>query len=156
ARWETPGATLAAEAELREIAKWLGRGGRAERILEAAGYLACAPEQLDDDDAIRRIPGVNEAVADLAVLAVATGAEDSSEEPVLAGRGVLRAVARFTGQQVDRRNRLTDGRLGVARMIGNGSNAREAHLGLVELVAAVCRPVEPACIQCPLEGICVS
>ncbi len=54
------------------------------------------PEQLDDDDAIRRIPGVNEAVADLAILAVATGAEDDSEEPVLAGRGVLRAVARFT------------------------------------------------------------
>jgi DNA (cytosine-5)-methyltransferase 1 len=154
ARWETPGATMAAEAELREIGKWLGRRARAERILEAAGHLACAPEQLDDDDVIRRIPGVNEAVADLAVLVVATGSEDSSEEPVLASRGVLRAVARFTGEQVDRRNRLTDGRLGVARMIGNASSARQAHLGLVELAAAVCRPVEPACIQCPLGALC--
>jgi DNA (cytosine-5)-methyltransferase 1 len=154
ARWETPGTILAAEAELREVGKWLGRSGRAERILEAAGYLACAPEQLNDEDAIRRIAGVNEAVADLAVLAVATGTEDSSEEPVLAGRGVLRVVARFTGERVDQRNRLTDGRLGVARMIGNGSNAREAHLGLVELAAAVCRPVEPTCIQCPLGELC--
>ena len=110
--------------------------------------------QLDDDEAIRRIPGVNEAVADLAVLAVATGAEDESEEPVLAGRGVLRVVARFTGEQVDRRNRLTDGRLGVARMIGDGSDAREAHLGLIELAAAVCRPVEPACMKCPLGELC--
>ena len=68
---------------------------------------------------------------------------------MLAGRGVLRVVARFTGEQVDRRNRLTDGRLGVARMIGNGSDAREAHLGLIELAAAVCRPAEPACVQVP-------
>ena len=124
------------------------------RILEAAGHLAGSPEQLDDDDAVRRIPGVNEAVADLAILAVATGAEDSSEEPVLAGRGVLRAVARFTGERVDRRNRLTDGRLGVARMIGNGNDARDAHLGLVELAAAVCRPAEPACVNCPLSALC--
>ena len=70
---------------------------------------------------------------------------------MLAGRGVLRVVARFTGEQVDRRNRLTDGRLGVARMIGDGSDARDAHLGLIELAAAVCRPAEPSCVECPLE-----
>ena len=124
--------------------------------LRSPSRLAGAPEQLDDDDAVRRIPGVNEAVADLAILAVATGAEDESEEPVLAGRGVLRVVARFTGEQVDRRNRLTDGRLGVARMIGDGSDARDAHLGLIELAAAVCRPAEPSCVECPLSGICQS
>ena len=154
ARWETPAGTLAAEAELREIGKWIGRGGRTGRILEVAGLVACAPEQLDDDDAVRRIPGVNEAVADLAVLAVAAGPEDESEEPVLAGRGVLRVAARFTGEQVDRRNRLTDGRLGVARMIGDGSDARDAHLGLIELAATVCRPATPWCAGCPLRGMC--
>jgi DNA (cytosine-5)-methyltransferase 1 len=154
ARWDTPAAALGAELELREIGKWLNRGVRAERILDIAGQLACGPEQLDDDDAIRRIPGVNEAVADLAVLAVATGAEDAAEEPVLAGRGVLRAVARFTGERVDRRNKLTDGRLGVARMIGIGSDARRAHLGLIELAASVCRPAEPACVNCPLSHLC--
>jgi len=156
ARWDGPADTLAAEAELREVGKWLRRGGRVGRILEAATHLACSPEELDDDNAIRRIPGVYEAVADLAVLAVAAGAEDDSEEPVLAGRGVLRAVARFTGEQVDRRNRMTDGRLGVARMIGNGSNARNAHLGLVELAAAVCKPAEPECWKCPLGDLCHS
>jgi DNA (cytosine-5)-methyltransferase 1 len=156
ARWETPAATLADEAELREIGKWLRRSSRAERILEIAGQLAGAPEKLDDDEAIRQIPGVFETLADLAVLVVATGLEDESEEPVLAGRGVLRVVARFTGDQVDRRNRLTDGRLGVARMIGDGSNARNAHLGLIELAAAVCRPAEPACVKCPLGELCRS
>ena len=154
ARWDTPGATLAAETELREIGTWIGRRERAERIAELAGRLACAPEQLDDDEGIRAIPGLNDSIADLAVLAVPNRSEDSSEEPVLPGRGVLRAVARFTGEGVDRRNRLTDGRLGVARMIGYGSNARDAHLGLIELAAAVCRPAEPACVNCPLAELC--
>lgn len=156
ARWESPAATLAAEAELREIAIWLRRSGRAERILEIAGRLACSPEQLDSDDAVRQIPGINEAVADLAVLAVPSGPEDESEEPVLAGRGVLRVVARFTGERVDRRNQLTDGRLGVARMIGDGSDARDAHLGLIELAARLCRPAAPSCLECPLSATCRS
>ncbi len=97
---------------------------------------------------------MNEAVADLAVLTVAADPEEDSEEPVLAGRGVLRVVARFTGEQVDRRNRLTDGRVGVARMIGDGSNARNAHLGLIELAAALCRPATAACEGCPLGSQC--
>jgi DNA (cytosine-5)-methyltransferase 1 len=41
-------------------------------------------------------------------------------------------------------------------MIGYGSDARDAHLGLVELAAAVCRPAAPACAECPLGGICRS
>lgn len=154
ARWETPADTLAGEPELREIAAWLDRAARADRITEIAARLAGAPECLDDDDAIRKIPGVNEAVADLAILAIVTGAEDESEEPVLVGRGVLRAVARFSGEHVDRRNRLTDGRLATARMIGDGSNARDAHLGLIELAASLCRPAAPLCTECPLARIC--
>jgi DNA (cytosine-5)-methyltransferase 1 len=68
---------------------------------------------------------------------------------------VLRVVARFTGEQVDRRNRLTDGRLATARMIGDGSNARDAHLGLIELAAGICRPA-PLCVECPLAQNCHS
>ena len=66
----------------------------------------------------------NEAVADLAVLAVPAGIDDDdSEEPVLAARGVLRVAARFTGEPtLERRNRMSDGRLAVARMIGYGPN----------------------------------
>jgi DNA (cytosine-5)-methyltransferase 1 len=156
ARWQSPADTLLAESELREIAGWLERKGRVDRILELAARLAGSPGQLDDDETIRRIPGVNEAVADLAVLAVPVGPEDESEEPVLVGRGVLRAVARYTGAQVDRRNRLTDGRLATARMVGDSSNARDAHLGLIELAASICRPTEPSCVECPLAATCRS
>ena len=154
ARWERPADTLAAESELREIALWLQRELRAERILEIAAWLAGAPEQLDDDDAIRSIPGVNEAVANLAILAIAKGTADESEEPVLANRGILRVAARFADEKVDRKNRLTDGRLGVARMIGEGADARAAHLGLMELAAAVCTPTGPVCVRCPLAESC--
>ena len=81
--------------------------------------------------------------------------DDDSEEPVLAGRGVLRVASRFTGEEtLERKNRMSDGRLAVARMIGYGDNARDAHLGLIELAAAVCRPevrglrCVPACGKC--------
>jgi DNA (cytosine-5)-methyltransferase 1 len=155
ARWKEPGATLAAKDELSEMASWVDRSHRVVRILEMAERLQGSMEELDRDEAIRRISGLNEALADLAVLAVATGTEDDSEEPVLASRGVLRVVARFTGERVDRRNRLSDGRLGVARMIGNGREARDAHLGLIELAASVCRPERPLCAECPLDKMCL-
>ena len=154
ARWDTPADTLAAAAEAREIGRWLERGSRAERILKLAEQIGTASDQLDDDDGIRQIPGLNDALADLAVLAVATGTEDESEEPIIVGHGVLRVVARFTGEQVDRRNKLTDGRLATARMVGDGDDARDAHLGLVELAASICRPSEPLCVECPLGDTC--
>ena len=43
ARWESPAATLAAEASFVRSAKWVGRENRAERILEIAGQLAECP-----------------------------------------------------------------------------------------------------------------
>ena len=156
AQWESPADTLAAGVELREIAKWLRRSGRAEQILQVAGRLVDSPGQLDSDEAVGRISGISPSAADLAILAVPSAPHDESEEPVLVGRGVLRVVARFTGEQVERRSRLTDGRLGVARMIGDGGSSRLAQLGLIELAAAVCRPVVPSCPECPLVGICCS
>jgi DNA (cytosine-5)-methyltransferase 1 len=83
--------------------------------------------------------------------------DDDAEEPVLSGRGVLRVAARFTGEQtLERKNRMSDGRLAVARMIGYGDNSRDAHLGLIELAAALCRPDSRACDVCPLTETCAS
>jgi DNA (cytosine-5)-methyltransferase 1 len=115
------------------------------------------------------VPGLPESIADLATLVVpviraqpeglsevAAPSSITSGEPVLATKGVLRVASRFTGDPVDRRNRLTDGRMAVARMVGGGANARAAHLGLIELAAAVCRPVAPKCSDCPLATTCAS
>jgi DNA (cytosine-5)-methyltransferase 1 len=158
-RWEKPGDTLANKAkDLREMARWLDRASRAERLLEIAHRLADIPEALDGDKEIRLALERNEALADLAVLAVPSSKDDDdSEEPVIVGRGVLRVAARFTGEDnLERRNRMTDGRLAVARMIGYGESARDAHLALMELAASVCRPEAWACALCPLAPTCVT
>ncbi len=156
ARWTSPQATVLAEAELGEIGRWTGKEARAGRIVELAGRLADNSSVLDDDAKLRGTPGVHEALADLAILVVPSAGEDDSEEPVLSTKGVLRVAARYLGEPVDRRNRLTDGRLAVARMIGDDSDARRAHLGLIELANTLCRPVEPLCDACPLQKVCRS
>jgi DNA (cytosine-5)-methyltransferase 1 len=157
-RWEKPSDTAEATDEMTEIARWIDRAPRAVRLLELADRLADTPEVLDSDRDIHSALRGFDASADLAVLAVASVADDDdSEEPVLAGRGVLRVASRFTGEEtLERRNRMSDGRLAVARMIGYGETARDAHLGLIELAASLCRPEATGCHVCPLAETCVT
>lgn len=154
ARWEKPTDTAAAADELLEISRWLQREQRGQRLLRLARTVAPQQEILADDERIRGLDGVEDSVLDLAILAVPVLDEDDAEEPVLVTKGVLRVADRFTGEVVERRNRLTDGRLAVARMIGDDADARSAHLGLIELANSLCRPVDPACPQCPLQQLC--
>jgi DNA (cytosine-5)-methyltransferase 1 len=157
--WEKPGDTLTNEAEdLKRMGHLLKRTPRASRLLEIAKQLADQPQILDSDKGIRHALKRHEALADLAILAVPSGKDDDDvEEPVLVGRGVLRVAARFTGEDnLERRNRMTDGRLAVARMIGYGDGARDAHLALIELAASVCRPDSWACSACPLAPTCTT
>lgn len=154
-RLTTPGETLAAAEDLREIGKLIGREARVERVLELAGSVSAGEafpdELLEELKASKRVP---ESVADFAALVVAVGGEDESEQPVIVTKGVLRVAARFTGEDVDRRNRLSDGRMAVARMIGYGEQSRRAHLALMELSSTACRPVDPECTVCPIALWC--
>ncbi|MGV0656741.1 DNA (cytosine-5-)-methyltransferase [Mycolicibacterium thermoresistibile] len=137
-----------------------GREHRAERVLGYADHLRKNPDVLDGSaDDIRGALGVSESIADLAVLAVPRQAlgdtEAGPEEPVLVTKGVLRVASRFQdNRDVERRNRMTDGRLAIARMIGMGEHSRAAHLGLIELGNLWCRPVNPVCSECPLKAHC--
>jgi DNA (cytosine-5)-methyltransferase 1 len=155
--WKTPQALSAMSNALRDIGRLIGREQRVAKLLELAdwwtGGLAEPPEVTLDYD---KVPGLAASIADLAVLVVPVSGEDDSEEPVLVTKGVLRVTSRFGGEPVDRRNRLSDGRLSVARMVGGGTNFRQAHLGLIELANSLCRPVEPICYECPLSEWCVS
>lgn len=157
--WEQPGDTQANAEDLREIARWIDRPSRAEQLLQLADGLANAPHVLDSDRTIHEALKSNEAIADLAVLAVPSSTDDDdAEEPVLAGRGVLRVASYFTGGDnlLERKNRMSDGRLAIARMIGYGDDARDAHLGLIEIAASVCRPDTQSCTECPLAMTCAS
>jgi DNA (cytosine-5)-methyltransferase 1 len=155
--WATPEETQDNDETLREIGALIGRGGRAVQLLELADWLVEHPGALDDSDAeLGPIPIVPAAVLELAALVVPLAGDEASEEPVLSTKGVLRVAARVSGENVDRKNRLTDGRLAVARLIGGGVNARAAHVALVEIAANVCRPAEPRCDVCPLQDVCAS
>ena len=152
------------EDDLREVASWVGREDRVGPLLEMA--TSCLASELEplaapDDfladaaaaaaqEAARAVPGT---VLDLAQLV----APVDDEEPVISGRGLLRVARRFYGDEqiLDRQNRLTDGRIAIARLIGGDANARDAHLGLVELAATVCVPGPPRCADCPLRSWCV-
>lgn len=157
-RWRNPADTLSALHELAVVVGLAGRESRSERLLGIAAVAIDSSVDLDNDKVLRGLLTGSEGIAELAVLAVPSAKDDDdAEEPVLAARGVLRVVSRFTGEpELERRNRMTDGRLAVARMIGYGANAREAHLGLIELAAGICRPDAQFCDMCPLAETCAS
>jgi DNA (cytosine-5)-methyltransferase 1 len=155
--WKTPQELSGVENELRTIGRLMGREQRVAKLLELAGWRAEGLFELQETELdYSKLPGLPTSIADLAALVVPLSGEDDSDEPVLATKGVLRVASRFGGEPVDRKNRLTDGRLSVARMVGGATNFRRAHLGLIELANSLCRPVDPLCYLCPISDWCVS
>lgn len=147
------------EQYLEFIMENTGREARLERVLELSEQVGESPLAIHGSaDELRAAFSIAESVADLAVLAAPIESADRSgagaEEPVLVTKGVLRVASRFQGNDVDRKNRLTDGRLAIARMVGFGTYSRDAHLGLMELANSWCRPANPECSQCPLQLHC--
>ena len=148
-------------AGLLDMAGVIGRKDRAKKVLQLWDQVAQQPQLLDGTaEEIKKIAGVADSVADLAVLAVERAASepdddgDTGEEPVLINKGVLRVARRFQANTADRKNKMTDGRLAVARMVGFGADARDAQLGLIELANSLCRPELPVCSECPLSEHC--
>jgi DNA (cytosine-5)-methyltransferase 1 len=149
----TPGDTLQAEPMLRRIARSFGRERRCDAVMETASWFAANPERLGSDataDDLVVAPNVSRSTADLACRIV----PGDNEDPVIAQFGVLRVAARYHGEIVDRHNRLTDGRLAIARMIGGEDTSHGAHLALIELANGICGPEAPQCGLCPLVSDC--
>jgi DNA (cytosine-5)-methyltransferase 1 len=155
--WKTPQELSAMSKALFDIGRLIGREHRVMRLLELANWWTdglVEPQEATLN--YSKVPGLAGSIADLAVLVVALSGEDESDEPVLSTKGVLRVTSRFGGEPVDRKNRMSDGRLSVARMVGGATNFRPAHLGLIELANSLCRPVEPLCYECPISDWCVA
>jgi DNA (cytosine-5)-methyltransferase 1 len=153
-QWDSPATTLASAEIVTEVASWVSREDRAAQLLELARHFSAEPlavAQLTE----ARPKGLAESTGDVVLLAVPGDGEDN-EEPVLITKGVLRTAARYSGHHLEQRNRLTDGRMGIARMIGGGASARSAHKALLEIAATICRPTKPDCPACPLRTACVS
>ena len=140
--------------DLLDLIKTTTRSSRHDMLQGLIDHLRKNPGALDGSQIdFRKVPGLTEATAQLAILAVPVD-PDTPDEPVLVTKGVLRIARRFQGGQMDEQNRLTDGRLAVARMIGFGEDSRDAHKALIELANGLCRPVDPLCSQCPLMAEC--
>ncbi|MBB1053151.1 DNA cytosine methyltransferase [Dietzia sp. B44] len=142
---------------LRDMAAGVGRSIRAGLLTELATEMVKNPDALWAPSINRAmLPSIAASIADLTELAIPLTNEDGleSEEPVLTGKGVLRVASRFLGNDVDKRNKLTDGRLAVARLVGIGEESRDSQLGLIELAASVCTIERPRCSMCPLVDYC--
>jgi DNA (cytosine-5)-methyltransferase 1 len=150
--YRTPRAIVDGAQGLRELGEMLGRVDRAETILQ----LAQGAVDRGKDGGNELPDGLPESLVDLVHLITAEyGADDASDpEPVLSTKGVLRPVGRYWGLPVEHKNRGTDGRLAVARLVGGGANFRSAHLGLIEIARGVCKPQRPQCHACPLAEGC--
>ncbi|MEX3559595.1 DNA (cytosine-5-)-methyltransferase [Corynebacterium sp. 32222D000AT] len=81
-------------------------------------------------------------------------AEERSSEAVIVAKGVLRVTGRFQGYDAETRNKQSDGRLSIARMLGLNTDSRDAILGLYELARTVCTTEAPRCFDCPLQKWC--
>lgn len=145
-----PGTTLAHRERLIEIGTWLNRSDRVSKILAAAEWFVENPTAFDSAAAMAKAPFIFQAQADLAVRVL----PDDTDDPVLTGYGALRPAARFVGRSVDRMNKLSDGRMTVARMIGVEPLSDRSHPALLELANSLCRPEDPVCAECPLREEC--
>lgn len=103
-----------------------------------------------------KLPSLTPAVINYLELAVPTESSTGarSEEPVIAVKGVLRVTSRYQGYDTETRNRQSEGRLSIARMLSMNPDSRSAHLGLFELARTVCLPESPRCSKCPLQEHC--
>ncbi|PQM45822.1 Modification methylase HaeIII [Mycobacterium talmoniae] len=143
---------------LDELMSGVGRGQRILVVRQLLEQMTAAPAALWQPTIDRAaLPAIPAALCDLVELALpATVGKKESEEPVLITKGVLRVASRFQGNDADKRNVQTDGRIAVAGMIGFGDASRPAHLGLIALAAEVCLVDKPLCGECPLSRWCMT
>ena len=120
------------------------------RLLPAVEAWRKAQAAGDDErtwwDAVRLLPAEEDRFALLAL-----------DAPVLLTvTAPLRLAARVTGRPVDKVDRLTDGRLALAELVGGGERAPARMAALAAVGRTVCTIEEPDCDACPFVLVCRS
>jgi DNA (cytosine-5)-methyltransferase 1 len=75
---------------------------------------------------------------------------------LLTSQAATRVAARVCGTESETRNRLSNGRLDMARLVGAGSDAPLRMAALHLIGSTLCRPQASLCGQCPLRDFCIS
>lgn len=76
------------------------------------------------------------------------------EDVLLTTTAPMRVAARVTGRPVDRIDKLTDGRLALAEIVGGGERAAARMAAVAALGRSVCLADQPDCHACPLAVLC--
>jgi DNA (cytosine-5)-methyltransferase 1 len=75
-------------------------------------------------------------------------------EGLVPSSSALRVTARLTGTEVDRQNRMSAGRMELAKIVGDGDRAATINAGLHRLGTQICTSEDPHCSRCPLQPVC--
>ena len=78
------------------------------------------------------------------------------EDVLLRSQSVLRLAARVAGSRSHESNRLTDGRMDLARLVGSGKDAATRMAAIRLLAETRCGVERRICEECPLAAWCVA
>ena len=76
------------------------------------------------------------------------------EDVLLSNQAALRVAARVAGSESSKINRMSDGRVDLARLVGAGPDAPLRTAGLRLLGSTLCREPGTLCDGCPLRSYC--
>ncbi|TQK68529.1 DNA (cytosine-5)-methyltransferase 1 [Nocardioides sp. SLBN-35] len=150
--WSTPEFFVADKERAIEVAAWLGKDESAQALLELATTVGAEGGSLDDAHLADLVGRglLRRSASELAMIA-----DPEGEEPVIANTAALRVAGRFfQGTERWLKNRNSDGRIAVGRLIGFDEESRQAQIALIELGARLCTPKAPGCGECPLMTWC--
>jgi DNA (cytosine-5)-methyltransferase 1 len=151
-RWASPDSFLEGRELAVEVGGWLGKTEEVDALLELAGSIVGDGGSLDDDQLAAQVGGglMKRSTSELAMIA-----DPEGEEPVIANTPALRVAGRFfQGTERWLKNRNSDGRIAVSRLIGFDEESRQAQIALIELGVRLCTPKAPGCAECPLNDWC--
>jgi DNA (cytosine-5)-methyltransferase 1 len=80
----------------------------------------------------------------------------TGHDVLLATQPTLRVAARVAGSESHLVNRMSNGRVDLARLVGVGDDAPLRAAALRLIGNTICLPARPECARCPLQENCVS
>jgi A/G-specific adenine glycosylase len=148
ARWPSV-ADLAAAEDAEVMAAWAGLGyyARARNLLACARVVADLGSFPDDEDALRKLPGLGAYTA-AAVAAIAFG-----RRAVVVDANVERVVARLFAIEAPLPGGRTAIRAATDRITPD-DRAGDFAQAMMDLGATVCTTRNPRCLLCPLRDDC--
>ena len=144
--WEA--ATPPLLAALETMAESGRRRRAVQRLMRVADAVRASSEEWDGRDWMR-VAGLPPAARRWVDL---LGWSDG----MVASTSVLRVTARVTGTDVDRQNRLSNGRMELAKLIGDGDSAATINAAMHRLGNEICTADAPSCGRCPIVSVCGS